>query len=203
MTITEMRDEIMADMGLDTADTVLMANMFSWIKKGIRRVPLYARSRLLVATTSSSLAAALDTLALPSDFIEERHIWRVSGGSRVEIVKNSSGSFLGNHTSSGSGNPSTYIIKKNTIYFDKKESVAETIYLEYFQEQAGVSLSSTFFGGSDLAEIVEDLAKSYYCEYEEDDARADRFLLKAGGGLGILDIKYQSQEITSGYIDEK
>lgn len=201
MTISEMRDEIIVDLGLDDEDSDVLAKVLAWIKQALRKLPLYARDRLLITTKSATLAASSNSLELPSDFINERYVYRVSGSARIEIRKQSYESFHASHSTSGSGNPNTYMIKDGVIYFDRSESEAETVYLEYFQDESGVSLTTDFFGSTDIAEIIKDLAKSYHFEYEEDYEGADRYIVKATDGFRRLDERYQAEEL-SGYIEE-
>lgn len=201
MTITELRDEIIVDIGGDPDDTALEAKILAFIKNGLRRFPLWARSRLLLTTSYATLDTGEQDLNVPSDFLQERKIYYYDDGKRRDIEKLSFQQFQDNYSSSASGRPTYYRIINDVIEFHASADTGYTIYIEYFKEPDDVALTDTFFGSNAMAEIAKDFAKGYYYSYEEDFRSADRYFQIGKAGLDRLDVQYVTDEIPD-YIEE-
>ena len=202
MTVQEIRDEIIVEIGGDSSDTTLLANILQFIKTGLRRFPLFSKQRLLLTTKYATLSAGEQTLTLPSDFISERAIYHVKSGKRKRIEKQYTDTFNDSFSSDASSDTiSGYRIIDDYIEFTVKAETTLTIYIEYYKEVDDVSLTDTFFGSSAMAEVTKDFAKYYYFMYEEDENKANHFIALAGAGLRELDAQKLEEELPS-YVEE-
>jgi len=202
MTVQEIRDEIIVEIGGDSSDTTLLANILQFIKTGLRRFPLFSKQRLLLTTKYATLSAGEQTLTLPSDFISERAIYHVKSGKRKRIEKQYTNTFNDSFSSDASSDTiSGYRIIDDYIEFTVKAETTLTIYIEYYKEVDDVSLTDTFFGSSAMAEVTKDFAKYYYFMYEEDENKANHFIALAGAGLRELDAQKLEEELPS-YVEE-
>ena len=202
MLISEMRDEIIVEIGGDSSDTTLLANILQFIRTGLRRFPLISKQRLLLTTKYASLSAGEQTLTMPTDFITERAVYYVSSGKRKRITKQYTNDFNDSFNSDASSDAiSTYRIIDDYMEFSVKAETATTIYIEYYKEVDDVDLTDTFFGSSAMAEITKDFAKYSYFMYEEDENKAQHFLALGSGGLRELDAQKLEEELPE-YVGE-
>jgi len=204
MLISEIITEVITEIGGDTSDSTLVANMLLFAKGALRRFPLFSRSRLLVDVAYSTLALGDHYLTTPTDFIREISIYYVeSGGHRKYLEKLTEGEYGSKVNTSTTGTISYYRIYGNTIEFDVSTNVERVIYIEYFKEVDDVESTDTFFGSTDMLEILKDGMKAvYYSDYTEDDkGMGDKKWGLFKAGLDELDSKYMMSE-HGGHIDE-
>lgn len=203
MLISEIIDEVITEIGGDTTDTTLEANMLIFAKNALRRFPLYTRDRLLIDTAYSTLNTGENYLTTPTDFIKERSLYYMSGGVRQIIERLTAGEMNITRSTGTSGNPDYYRIYGTTIEFDKNAGSDVVIYIEYFKEVDDIEATDTFFGSTDLLEVMKDGMKAiYYSDYADDsDGKGDRKWALFKSGLDALDDKFMIEE-QGGYIDE-
>jgi len=198
MIISELITEIISEVGGDTADTDLAAKMLIFVKGALRRAQLFCRHRLLADTSYATLSSGSNYITTPTGFIREtgeKSIYYIDSGARKYIEKLTSGQFGLQVNTSSSGKPAYYHIIENVIEFDKNADADLVIYVEHFQELDNITAASTFFGSSDITEVVKDGAKyTYYSDYVEDDAKADKKLMLFKAGLDELESKFMMSE---------
>ncbi len=197
MLISAIVTEAINEVGGDSTDSGLNTLMFNFLKPALRRVPQFTRDRLLLAVNPVTIANNAYQTQVPSDFIKERELWYYStdGNTKIEIMKGSfrdvqSGSRLNNSVTF----PTQYHIFGTTIEFDFKVSPAVTIYIDYFKDISNVALGDTFAGNSRWVELVKDILKMYYYEYQEN---AELYAAAEGRvktGIVELDANYMEEE---------
>jgi hypothetical protein len=203
MTIQEIRDEIVEEIGGDSADTTLLTRIFNVIRSAMRRLPKHVISRTLASIESVSLSAGNNSTTLPTTFIKETYVYRKGAdGNKITITKSSADRF-NEINDTESGDIQRYRILGKTIYFDRKTIAADTIYIECFKSQVGsLALSSDFFGNDDEVETVKSLAKMiYYRDYEEDKEKADDHKSDAAVGMAAMKADYMIKELPS-HVEE-
>lgn len=203
MLISEIRDEIISDVGGDPSDTGLQAVMLNCIKDGLGRLPSALRQRSLTAVASLTLAAGASTIDLSTttDFVKERLAWREESGNRQEIYYLNQG-VLSSYKSSSLGSPQYFNIRGKTMEFDRPADVAYTIYLDYFKSIRSVVATDTFAGNEDLITAVKDLAKFvYYTDYCEDATKGAVHMAAAEKILLELDADFIEKEF-GGHVEE-
>lgn len=197
MTLQDIRDEMVEEMGIDSDDSTALTKLFTCLKSAMRRLPQFVRARTLYYRAEVSLTAGNNSASLPSDFIEERVVWRKTAeGKRIDLTKLTTRR-LNEENQDDSGSIYYYQIVGKTIYFDKKTVDDDTIYVEHTKSQTGTfELTTDFFGQDHEVETVKDLAKyRWYTDYEEDAAKAAE--AKDGGSAGIAKMNedHQATEI--------
>lgn len=208
LTITQIITEIITEVGGDTSDSDFAAIMLVCFKSGIRKVPIFARDRLILVQEDLTLAAAAQTLdltTLTNGFIKENHLWYVgTNGIRVPIYKPPSREYFNNLYNTGSsGKPTYYIINGKTMQFEKKADESLTIGIEFFKELSDIETSDTFFGDERLLEACKGLCKHiYYRDYEEDSTKGKEHQIEARDILFVLEGEYEDQEL-AGHITER
>jgi len=204
MLISEIRDELISEVGGDSDDTELQTKIFGFIKSAMRQLPRHVLSRTLLTTASVSLSANANSVSLPSDFVSERYVYRKNTeGKPVEIRKLSWTKFHEENPTIA-GSIYYYTIRGKTIYFDKKSVSADTIYIEHFKQQVGASFaaSDSFFGNDDEIETVKNLVKEiYYGDYQEDEKKAARATKKAALAINSMNADYERLELPT-HVEE-
>lgn len=189
MLLSEIRDEIINEVGGDVADTSLQNKIFGFMKSALRRFPLHTRSRLLIGTSTIALSTGENNKDLPTDFISELIIYRISSGSRINIEKPPSFSAVVNTVSSGV--PLYYEIQGNKIFFDKNADQVYTIYIEHFKEIDTVIAGDTWAYSSPMIEVLKDGTKyTYYSDYAEDPVKGREKLTLFVNGLDTIEEKF-------------
>lgn len=202
MTVQQIIDEIQAESVIDLADATLL-NHF---KAGLRYISSLIEDRVFLAEGTVTLLSGYQTASLgglSSAFTKERHVWYVSGGARVPIIKAPSLAYFHDvYTTTGTGKPSYYRIYGTTIQFDKLADEAVTIGLDYFKEISSVALVDTFLGDERLIQAAKYACKAeYYSSYEEDEIKSARNEVKCKEILMQLQGNYEAAEM-SGTVDE-
>jgi hypothetical protein len=204
MLISEIRDEMIEEMALDSSDDTVLSVILTCIKGAIRRFATFAKSRKIVTTAELTLTIDTNYVSLPADFISEREdgVYYKVDGKRTRILRYH-GSNYNELNTTIKGNPSYYWIIGNTIYFDKTAEETKTIYVEHFKDESDVSLSDTFYGSAPEIEIIKDLAKyTYYSDYDEDSNKlADKKLALAKAGIDVMDAQYMVKELPT-HVEE-
>jgi len=200
MIISDIINEVITEVGGDTSDTALQANMLIFAKGALRRFPLFSRDRLLIDTSYATLSGTY--LTTPTGFIREISLYYIDNGARRYIEKLSEKDFGSIVNTSSSGNPSYYRIVGNIIEFDKSCSDI-VIYVEHYKAIDEVTAGSTFPGDNQMIEILKDGMKStYYTDYIEDMPKGDKKLALFKAGLDELESKHMMSE-QGEYIDEE
>lgn len=198
MLISELITEIIDEVGGDNTDTDLIGKMLGFIKGALRRVSLFCRGRLLIDTSYATLAAGANYITTPTGFIREandRSVYYIESGKRQYIDKLTTAQFGAQVNTTATGKPAYYHIVENVIEFDKNAASDIVIYVEHFQEVDSITAATTFFGSSDMTEVVKDGAKyTYYSEYVEDPAKGGEKLNLFKVGLDELESKFMMSE---------
>ena len=202
MLISEVITEVITEVGGDTTDTTLIANMLIFAKGALRRFPLFSRSRLLIGTSYATLAVGENYLTTPTGFIREVSIYYVeTDGNRKYLEKITEGEF-GSRVTTDSGTISYYRIVGNVIEFDRKTDTERVVYVEHHKEVDNVAVADDFFGSTDMLEVLKDGMKYYYYKYVEDTAGNDKEALALfKTGLDELESKFMMSE-QGGYVEE-
>lgn len=197
MLISEIRDEIITEVGGDTADTALQTKVLGFIKSALRRFPQNARARSIVSKKSASLSASSQTVSTPTGFMQERALWREdSDGTRHDItVVKDTRLFNEKYRTDTVGEPEFCRIYGTTIEFHRPANAAYTIYIDCFIEIDNVAAADTWAYDSNMAEILKDGAKFYYYTYTEEENQQANFGKLFSANLVGLDSKYAREEI--------
>lgn len=207
MTINDLIDEIIQEVGGDTDDSELETLVLGFLKAGMRRTPAFIRDRNFVGVGTLALALGANTASIDllTGFIREREIWYL-GDNNIHIPVYRPPSLEYFHrivTPSSPGKPVYYRIYGRTIEFDKKADSAITIGVDYFKAIGAIIGSDTFVGDEQIAEAVKDRAKSiYYADYEEDVTKGINCERRARDIETELQANYEIEE-QGGHIDEK
>lgn len=205
MLISDIITEIMTDVGADLSDTVLTGKMLTFLKGGLRMIPVKARSRLLTAVSSVSLAENGYSVAVPTGFrkeVSDQSLWYVEGGSREPIIKYQRDDFTQIFNDTVLGPPKYFRIIGSTIEFDRRSEVARTIYVEHFKDISSVVAGDTFVGDDSLISAAKLLTKHiYFNDYEEDESRGKTALALAQDILQEIDSEYMENELGS-HVEE-
>lgn len=204
MTIQDIIDEVVGEVGGDSDDSGLQSKMLAMAKGALRRMIRHTRQRAFITTSSVTLSSGSSSASLPSGFIRELPdggVYRVSSGSRIEIEKHPHFNSIVNTETAAV--PSYYEIRGSTIYFDRKADQDYTIYIVHFQEIDSITLATTWSFDSSLAEILKDGIKyTYYRDYVEDGTqKAQEKLALFKNGLDELDDDFMIAE-HGGHIEE-
>jgi len=208
LTISQIITEIVTEVGGDTSDSDFAASMLVFFKSGIRKVPIFARDRLILTQEEITLSASAQTLDLSTTtkgFIRENHVWYVGdNGVRVKISQPPSREYFNNlYNTNSTGKPTYYIINGKTMQFEKKADEDLTIGIEFFKELSDIATGDTFFGDERLVEACKGLCKHvYYRDYEEDSSKGREHQEEAREILFILEGEYEDQEL-AGHIVER
>lgn len=205
MLISEIRDEIIQEVGGDTADTTLASLMLGFIKGGLRILVTKARSRVLVGVSSMTLSSGSNTATAPTGFIKEvsdQSVWRVNDGERISILRYQRDNFQEIFSSQSVGVPVYFRVYAKTFEFNRKADQNYTIYVEHFKEISDVAAGDTFVGNdTELAALKELAKKIYYFDYEEDKGRGETTMAIANDLLSEIDADYMEQELGS-HVEE-
>src|SRR3990167_2410588 len=202
MTVQQIIDEIQAESVIDLADATLL-NHF---KSGLRYIASLIKHRVFMTEGTVSVAAAAQTASLgglSSAFVRERHVWYVSSGSRISIIKAPSLAYFHDvYTTTSSGKPSYYLIYFTTIQFDKPLDEAVTVGFDYFKEISAVALTDTFLGDERFIQAAKYACKAeYYLNYEEDEQKSVWQDKKCKEIIFQLQGDFEVQEF-GGWVDE-
>ncbi len=204
MLISEIRDEIVEECGIDSEDAGALTKIVNVIKAAMRRLPKHTLMRTLLSTESVSLTGGTNNASLPTGFIKERYIYRKSADGKPIEIKRASISQRLQENPTAPGTPSYYWIEGKTIYFEKTVVLTATIYIDCFMSQvsATFAITDTFFGTDDEIETVKDLAKyRYYKDYEEDMEKARESKSDAAAGIAKMNSDYMIHELP-GHVEE-
>ena len=202
MIISDIITEVITEVGGDTSDTDLASKFLTFAKGALRRFPLFSKSRLLYITSYATLAAGANYITVPTYFLDERAVWYEESGARQIIEKKDDDKFAQIVNTSSSGAPQFYHITNNTIEFDRNNDSARVIYVEHASEVDDVNAASTFFGSTDMLEILKDGIKAtYYGEYVEDPIKGDKKLAVFKAGLDALEERHMKQTM-GGHIGD-
>lgn len=207
MTIDEIVEEIVLEVGGDVDDTDFSDKMLKFLKAGMRRVPAFIRDRLFLAQGTLTLAqgsATVDLSTLDPGFIRERGVYYIGDSDiRVPIYKPQSYDYFNRfYAPTATGNPIFYHVIGKTMEFDRKAAANTTIFLDYFKEISSVIGSDTFIGNEQTVEVCKDFCKVVYYGYEEDIGKKDDFEAQGNKLLLQLEADYEAQEL-GGYVEEK
>lgn len=197
MLISEIRDEIINEVGQDTTDTGLQTKMLGFIKSALRKLPEAARDKSITTVGSVTITAGSYSASLPLDFLKElspKSFWYISGDKREVVEKIPRDEF--NRTFSGGivGTPSFCSITGKTLEVDLKASEDMTLYIEYFKSVWNVVATDTFAGLDNLIECVKEFTKFiYYADYEEDTEK---------GALHLSLARDHADKIKSDFMEE-
>jgi hypothetical protein len=199
MLISEIRDEIIQEVGGDTADTALQALILTFIKGALRILPAKARSRILVGVESMTLSSGGNSVAAPSGFIREvsaQSVWRVDSGKRETILRYQRDNFQEIYTTETIGSPQYFRVYAKTFEFNRKADQDYTIYVECFKEISSIIAGDTFVGNdTEMAAVKELTKKIYFFDYEEDKARGETAMAIASDLLSEIDADYMEEEL--------
>ncbi len=203
MLISEIRDEIISDVGEDSTDTGIQAVILNCIKDALGRFPAHIRSRALTAVGTLTLTAGSGSVALSglTAFIKDRLVWIVSDGHRVPVYFKKRDVFntVKNTTV---GAPEYYSIYEKTLEVNRNADQEYTLYVDYFKLDRAVAATDTFAGNDDLVTPLKDLAKFiYYTDYQKDAQTGLIHLNAAQSVLSEIDADYAEQE-QGGYVEE-
>jgi len=198
MLISEVINEVIDEIGGDSEDSALSAKLLTFAKGALRRFPLFCRDRLLYAISYATLEAGENTLSVPTYFLAgkgPKAVWYEESGRREIIHKLTDEKFIDYYNSEATGVPRYYRITGNVIEFDVKADVERIIYIEHLCEVDDVTADSTFFGSSDMIEILKDGIKAtYYTDYTEDTTgRGDKKAAQFENGLNKLDSRFMRE----------
>lgn len=195
MLISEIRDEIISEIGGDTSDTELQTKILGFMKAALRRFPRHTRNRMIRGTKSGTLSAAATTMSLPSGVVSIEKAYFEDEGKRVEIVRPKLDRFTEEYRGEGVGQPQFFIVRQGTVEFNRKNDASRTIYFEAMIEIDSISAGDTWLFSSDRAEILKDGAKWYYFTYQEDEVKEAEWKGNFLGGLKELEAEYLREEI--------
>lgn len=203
MLISDIRDEIISEIGQDTSDTDFQTKMLKYMKSALRRFPRFARNRMLVSTKSGSLSAAASTMSLPDTIVSVRKCWyQTTDNRRVEITRPGTDTFTEEYRGNGSGAPNYFIVRQDTVEFDRPADQAYTIYFESFIEIDDVAAGDTWAHSNDRAEILKDGAKmNYYVQDAEDMEKGSFYADLFAKNLKLLEAEYLREEFPD-YVEE-
>lgn len=205
MLISEIYDEIIAEVGGDTSDTDLQDLMLTCMKGALRILPAKARDRTLIGIETITLLASAQSASLPSGFIHEvsdESIWRTEDNKRIVIFRYQRDDFNQVYSSGIIGTPKYYRIYAKTIEFDRKAETDLTIYIECFKEVSSIVASDTFFGNDTVIAALKALTKhTYFDNYEEDESRGATQSRIAQDLLDELDAKYMEEELGTHVVE--
>ena len=207
LTIDNILDEIIAEVGGDTTDSAFKTLMLGFMKTGIRHIPALIRSRLFITIQTKTLAAlaySIDLSSLDPGFIKERAVWWVTTENKRQAINlaNSHSQFNDIFNQNANGTPRVYRVYDKTMEFDRSANQQYTIGIEYFKEVSAISTSNTFFGDDSLLAAVKHYTKMvYYGDYEEDEVKQNRHERQGGKIIFELEGDFEAQEM-GGYVEQ-
>ena len=206
MTIGEIIDEVITQVGGDTDDTDLADKLLVDAKSALRRFPVFIKTGLARATKSGSLTAAATTMTKPAGIVSIiGDAWFENAGVRLPIIqKKNIDSFRPLYRGSSTGQPQYFHEPTfGTIEFDRKADQTRTIYFPCLIDMDDVTASTEWnFPSSDI-EILKDGIKMGYYDTEEDGAgeSSAKFERRFLAGLKKLDERYMRENYPD-YIEE-
>lgn len=201
MLISDLIDEIITEVGGDVTDTDLQTKTLGFIRSALRRFPRFTRNRMVRSQKSGSLSASAQTMAVPSGVVDILAAYYLEAGERKDIFRPKLPRFTEEYRSTGNGSPQYFIVRTNTVEFDRPADQAYTIYFECNIEIDDVDSTDTWAHSSDRAEIMKDGAKAYYYGYVEDEAKESKSLTLFKAGLDALEREYAREELAD-HVEE-
>ena len=201
MLISDLRDEIITEVGGDVSDSDLQAKVIGFIKSALRRFPRFSRNRMVRAQKTATLSAGGQTVAVPSGVVDILQAFYVYDGRREEITRPKLSRFNEEYRTDEVGHPYYFIIRGAEVEFDRPADMEYTIYFECNIEIDAVAASDTWAYSSDRAEIMKDGAKAYYYGYVEDEAKESKSLSLFKAGLDALEREYSREEVAD-HVEE-
>lgn len=197
MLISEIRDEIINEVGQDTTDTAFQTKMLGIMKAALRKLPEAARDKSITTVGSVTIAAGYYSATLPTDFLKElgpKSFWYVSGAQREVVERIPRDEFNRMFSSDIRGTPTYCSITGKTIEIDLAAVETFTLYIEYFKSVWNVVAGDTFAGLDNLIECLKEFTKGiYYADYEEDTEK---------GALHLSLAKDHANKIKSDFMEE-
>ena len=206
MIISDILTEIITEVGGDTSDSTLAANMLLFFKAGLREIPAFVRDRNFYFTSTYTLPAASNTLDLSNfpGFIREREVW-FQGDNLVHIpiyVPPSLQYFQKIVTPLSPGKPFYRIIYAQTMQFDKKVDAGVIIGMDYLKAVSSITAADTWYPNEQILQCAKYFAKKVYWQYQEDRTAALDCERQGKEIAQKLEEEYEVQEL-GGYVDEK
>ncbi len=205
MLISEIYDEVIAEVGGDTSDTDLQALMLTFTKGALRLLPLKSRDRTLTGILSGTLTGSTQSMDLPTGFIQEvssESIYYLDTNRKIPIVRYQGDDFRTIWSNNITGKPKYFHIYGKTIEFDRKAETDMTIYFECIKEVSDVVAGDTFVGNDTVIACLKELIKKiYYFDYEEDSSRGKIAMAIASDLLGELDSMYMDEQFGTHVVE--
>ena len=206
MIISDIITEILTEVGGDSSDTTLVDNMLVYFKSGLREIPALVRDRNFYFTSTYTLPAASNTMALSNfpGFIREREVW-FQGDNLVHIpiyVPPSLQYFQKIVTPNSPGKPFYRIIYGQTMQFDKKVDAGVIIGIDYLKAVSSITVSDTWEPNEQILQCAKYFCKKVYWQYQEDLQKATDCERQGKEIAQKLEEEFEVQEL-GGYVDEK
>jgi hypothetical protein len=201
MLISDIRDEIITEVGGDVTDSDLQAKTLGFIKAALRRFPRFTRNRMVRSQKTATLSAGGQSVAVPSGVVDILQAFYVTDGRREEITRPKLARFNEEYRTNVYGHPNYLIVRGSTVEFDRLADKDYAITFECNIEIDAVAAADTWGFSSDRAEIMKDGAKAYYYGYVEDEAKESKSFSLFKAGLDALEREY-SREETADHVEE-
>lgn len=200
--ISEIISELITETGGDADDSALTTEWLTLLKGAIRRLPGNVRDRTILTISYATLGSGNQVMTLPGYFISERQVWKLENGRRTEVTKLIGDEFNAQYKAEG-GSLDFYRIYRKFLEFNRKAQADTTIEVEHFKDPTiDLATTDTFFGNSNLLEIVKDYAKfTHFHGVEEDRAKGADYLQLAQDAAQEQDTEFLEEEI-GGYVVE-
>lgn len=199
MLLSDLGLEVIGEIGGDSSDEQLVANIFNYMKAGMRHIPALIRSRMLTTRQTFVLPAnnyLYDLSLLSPSFIRERGFWYTDNNNKkVEIIRMDIHQFKQYQDVGSHSNPKYFYISQKSFNVDRLAPSNITIETDYFCGLTdNITNASAFTLGEDFIELVKYLTKMIYYEYEDDDAKSDKNGARAKSLMEELSNRYEEDE---------
>lgn len=205
MTIQDIIDEVIQQVGGDVDDTELSTKLLIDAKSALRRFPIFRKTGICKSIASGSLYSAASTMTKPSGVVQIiGDAWIEENGNRFEIIhEKNEANFRDIYRGSSSGRPQYFhlVANSNTIEFDRKADQAYTVYFPALISIANITAATVWSYTDEEAEILKDGIKMNYYDTEEDDTLSSKFEARFSAGLAKLEEKWMREEYPD-YIEE-
>lgn len=197
MTILEIVQEVLSEVGEDSSDSELQTLLVGFAKSALRRFPRFTRNKMVRDKKSGTLSLNATTMSLPSGVVTvERMFYETTSGDRQEIEMPGLDQFNELYSGQASGAPQYATIRQRTVEFDRKADQEYTIYFEAIIEIDNVTSSTEFIYSSDRLEILKDGIKFYYYyDYTEDTEKGASKGSLFSDGLNKLETEHTRDEM--------
>lgn len=196
MLISEIRDEVMTDVGADVNDSTLANKIFSFIKSSLRRFPSYMQNKCLQSKKTVAITTGQQTFSYPQNTISIESVYFEKDGKRKEVFQAKDSVFFNSiHNTTEKKEPTGYFVYGNLIELSNPSDSSYTLNFNTISEIDSVSLSDTFLHSSQVAEILKDGVKGYYFGYVEDRTSEATYFKLFREGLDRLEINNQVEQM--------